>query len=384
MSEERGGPLSGTRVVEMASIGPVPFCGMLLADLGADVIRIDRVSGGPGTLPDPMLGIPARGRRSIAIDIKTMGGHTVVERIIAGADILIEGYRPGKMEALGLGPDEWREINPGLIFGRMTGWGQTGPLADAAGHDINYLGLVGALDAIGPRGSRPIPPLNLVADYGGGGLYLAVGVLAALAERQRSGLGQVVDAAMIDGAASLMTVFYQLTSVGFWREERGTNLLDGGAPFYRTYQTADGGYVAVGAIEPQFYRALLRGLGIDPNGLPDQHDTDAWDVIANQFAARFETKTRAEWVEVFAGTDACVTPVLSISEAPSHPHHVAHRTFVTVNGNSVPGPAPRFDRSRVVPGRAGQTAGSHSDEILLELGFTESEVADLRFNKGIG
>ena len=369
------GPLAGVRVLEMAGIGPVPFCATLLSDLGADVIRLDRVRGSAGSLPDPLLAVD-RGRRSVAVDIKLPKGRDVALRLAGAVDVLLEGYRPGVMERLGLGPDECSADNPGLVYGRMTGWGQEGPYAAMAGHDINYIGLSGVLHTIGGEGD-PIPPLNLVADYGGGALYLAVGVLAALIDRRRSGLGQVVDTAMIDGTASLMSVVYRLFSVGYWEDRRTANLLDGAAPFYRTYRTADGGHVAVGAIEPQFYDELLRGIGLDGADLPHQMDRDRWPEVASLFAERFAARTRAQWEEAFAGSDACVSPVLSLSEAPSHPHNAARRTFTMRNGHPAPAPAPRFSRSRAIPGRDASRTGSHTVEVLEQFGYTPPEIASL-------
>jgi alpha-methylacyl-CoA racemase len=370
-----GGPLTGISVLEMAGIGPVPFCASLLADLGADVIRLDRVHGAAGALPDPMLAVD-RGRRSVAIDIKLAKGLEVAMRLAAGVDVLLEGFRPGVMERLGMGPEECIAANPGLVYGRMTGWGRDGPLSGVAGHDINYIALTGALHAIGTEGD-PVPPLNLIADYGGGAMYLAVGVLAAVIDRRRTGRGQVVDAAMIDGVASLMGVAYRLLAVGFWEDRRAANLLDGGAPFYRTYVTADGGHVAVGAIEPQFYSALLAGLDIDVSALPDQMDRDRWPEIAAVFAERFATRSRSEWEEVFTGTDACVTPVLSLHEAPTHPHNAARHTFTMRNEHPVPAPAPRFSESRTVPSRSASRTGSHTIEVLEQFGYPDAEITSL-------
>ncbi len=371
------GPLEGLKVVEMAAIGPVPFCGMLLGDLGADVVRIDRTAPAPGRLPDMLARVVGRSRRSIAIDLKHDAGGAVARRLIAAADVLIEGFRPGVMERLGLGPGECLEENPRLVYGRMTGWGQRGPLASTAGHDINYIGLSGPLAAIGTA-EAPMPPLNLVADYGGGALYLTFGVLAALVERERSGEGQVVDAAMIDGAASLMTPIYQIFGLGGWSEDRAANVLDGGAPFYRTYRTADGEFMAVGALEPQFYAELVAGLDLDGAGLPAQADVSRWPELHERFAAVFATKTRAEWEEVFAGTDACVSPVLTMAHAPRHPHNEARSGFVTVDGVVQPAPAPRFERT---PGRTPGPApapGADTDEVLTELGYDAAARSELR------
>lgn len=366
------GPLEGISVVELAAIGPVPVCGMLLAELGADGVRVDRVAEASGGLPGTLTQIGGRSRRSIAVDLKTPEGRAVVLRLVARSDVLLEGFRPGVMERLGLGPDVCAEHNPGLVYGRMTGWGREGPMADMAGHDINYIGLVGALHAIGPA-DHPVPPLNLVGDYGGGALYLAFGVLAALLERNVSGKGQVVDAAMIDGAASLMTPIFQLSGVGGWHEERQANLLDGGAPFYRTYRTADDRWMAVGALEPQFYAELLAGLDLDPGELPAQMDVEHWPDLHERFAAVFSTRSRDEWQAVFDGRDACVTPVLDMEEAPLHPHNQVRGVFITVDGMTQPGPAPRFDRTPAAEPTGAPRPGEHSDEILAGLGYPAAE-----------
>jgi alpha-methylacyl-CoA racemase len=312
------------------------------------------------------------------VDLKHPYGAEVVMRLIEGADVLIEGFRPGVAERMGIGPYDCLGRNPRLIYARMTGWGQEGPLADRAGHDINYIALVGALDAIGEAGGRPQPPLNLVGDYGGGSLYLALGVLSALVERASSGRGQVVDAAMVDGAASLMSLFYELKAIGMWPGPRGENLLDGGAPFYRTYRTRDDRYVAVGALEPRFYAQLLDGLGIGPETLPHQMDPGGWPETGRLMAEIFATKSRDEWMDVFADTDACVGPVLSMEEAPRHAHLQARNTFVETGGRIEPSPAPRFSRSRPVPGRAIPQPGAHTDEVLARAGFTGDEVETLR------
>lgn len=371
------GPLNGIRVVEMAGIGPGPFCAMLLSDLGAEVIRVDRVAGGGG-LPGPLGEISGRGRRSIAVDVKRSEGVTVVLDLAAGADIFIEGFRPGVAERLGIGPDECRQRNPALVYGRITGWGQEGPLSSRAGHDINYVGLTGALHAIGRSGENPVPPLNLVADYGGGAMFLAVGVLAALVERGVSGRGQVVDAAMVDGAALLASPIYQLLAAGFWSDQRGSNLLDGAAPFYDTYQARDGGYLAVGPIEPHFYAQFIVGLGLDLAELPAQLDTATWPVVKEACAERFLTRDRDEWVDHFATSDACVTPVLSLGEAPHHPHNEARGVFVDVAGVLQPGPAPRFDRTPNDPPGPPVLPGADTDEVLGDLGRTPREIVALR------
>lgn len=371
------GPLSGIRVIEIAGIGPGPFAAMLLGDLGADVIRVDRVSRG-GRLPDGLGALSGRNRRSIAVDLKHEEGRDIVLRLVEDADVLIEGFRPGVAERLGLGPDVCHGRNPGLVYGRVTGWGQDGPLARDAGHDIDYIALTGALHAIGRAGERPVPPLNLVGDYGGGALYLVVGILAALVERGSSGRGDVVDAAMIDGAASLMLPIYQLMSMGQWRNERGANLLDGAAPFYDTYATADGKAVAVGPIEPQFYRELVAGLELDPDELPAQLDRTRWAAIKERFAAVFRTRTRDEWAERFAGTDACVAPVLSLDEAPHHAHNAARGTFVEVDGSLQPGPAPRFGRSTNAVPTAPVEPGANTAEILESIGHDVVSISRLR------
>jgi alpha-methylacyl-CoA racemase len=338
----------GLRVIELAGIGPGPHAAMVLADLGADVVRIDRPSGGlslgvPGA-PDPML----RGRRRVKADLKDPAGREGLLRLVEHADVLVEGYRPGVAEELGVGPADCHARNPRLVYARMTGWGQDGPLARTAGHDINYISLTGALHAIGRAGERPVPPLNLVGDFGGGSMLVVVGVLAALWEAQRSGRGQVVDAAMVDGASLLAQMIWSLLGQGLWRDERGVNLLDGHAPFYDTYACADGRHVAVGALEPQFYAALLSGLDLDAAGLPAQYDRDGWATLRARFADAFAARTRDEWADVFDGTDACVTPVLSFAEAAAHPHLAARSTIVAPDGVRQAAAAPRF--SRTAPG----------------------------------
>lgn len=368
------GPLTGIRVVELAGLGPVPFCGMLLADLGAQVIRVERVAGGTA---DPMYGVVGRGRRSLAVDLKHPEGREIVLRLAETADVLVEGFRPGVTERLGLGPEDCHDRNPRLVYGRMTGWGSEGPYATMAGHDIDYIALTGALHAIGPA-DRPIPPLNLVGDYGGGALYLAVGVLAALVERQGSGRGQVVDAAMVDGAAHLMAPFHHLRSLGAWEDARERNLLDGGAPFYTTYRCADGRFVAVGALEPHFYDRLLAGLGLERTDLPDQMDRDRWPELRRALATAFATRTRDEWEAVFAGTDACVAPVLGLDEAPDHPQMRARGTFVEVDGRPVPAPAPRFARTPAATPTTAPPPGADTDEILAEVGYRPTDVERLR------
>jgi alpha-methylacyl-CoA racemase len=378
------GPLVGLRVLEFAGIGPGPFCAMLLSDLGAEVLRIDRADAVRATRPDrPSMDLLSRGRRSIALDLKRPEGVECALRLVERADALLEGFRPGVMERLGLGPDTCLARNARLVYGRMTGFGQEGPLAHAAGHDINYISVAGALEPIGRQGEAPVPPLNLVGDFGGGGLLLAFGVLAALQERARSGRGQVVDAAMVDGAASLMTLIHGLRHSGVWRDERGANLLDTGAPFYDVYETSDGKYVSIGALEPQFYAELIQRLGLDPQKLPPQMDRSGWPALRKVFADTFRTRTRDEWCEVLEGTDTCFAPVLGIEDAYAHEHNVARGTFVDVAGVRQPGPAPRFSRT---PGRISRPpahAGEHTDEALAEWGFSRAELGELRERKAL-
>jgi alpha-methylacyl-CoA racemase len=354
------GPLQGLRVVELAGIGPGPHAAMILGDLGADVVRIERPSGGRGVprgVRDSML----RNRRSVAADLKSDEGRDLVLRLIAKADVLIEGYRPGVTERLGLGPEDCAKTNERLVYARMTGWGQTGPRALQAGHDINYISLNGLLHAVGRKGERPVPPLNLAGDFGGGSMFLIVGILAALWERQTSGKGQVVDAAMIDGSSVLMQMMWGFRANGMWSDERGTNMLDTGAPYYDTYECSDGRYVAVGAIEPQFYAQLLGGLGLDAAGLPNQNDVSRWPELRAAFTEAFAARDRDHWAKVFDGTDACVTPVLSFAEVETEPHITERGTFyhdVSVVGDNLePSPAPRFSRSvpstPTPPGEAG-------------------------------
>jgi alpha-methylacyl-CoA racemase len=368
------GPLAGVRVVELAGIGPGPFCAMLLADLGAEVLRVDRPAAARPGWPTVL----ARGRRSVAVDLKHPDGAGVVLDLVASADALVEGFRPGVAERLGIGPDACLARNPRLVYGRVTGWGQEGPWRLAAGHDIDYVALAGALHPVGPAGGPPVPPLNLVGDFGGGGMLLALGVVAALLETGRSGAGQVVDAAMVDGAALLTTQFHELLAAGLWREERGANLLDGGAPFYGVYQTADGRHLAVGALEPQFYAELLRRLGLDAGDLPDQLDRDGWPLLRERLAALFRTRTREEWCELLAGTDACVAPVLGFGEAPAHPHNRARGTFVDVGGVVQPAPAPRFSRTPCDPPSPAARPGEHTDQALTDWGIPPDQVTRLR------
>ncbi|MEQ8365781.1 MAG: CaiB/BaiF CoA-transferase family protein [Roseicyclus sp.] len=368
------GPLHDIRVVELAAQGPGPFAGGLLADFGADVVIIDRP---PGLTPPP--GPPRshdaynRNKRSIALDLKSETGRTMALSLIAKADIFIEGYRPGVAERLGLGPAECHARNPSLVYGRMTGWGQDGPLAQEAGHDINYLALTGALGSIGAPGTPPPPPLNLVADLGGGAMYLAFGLMAALMEVRRSGRGQVVDAAMIDGVAHLMSMFQSFRQLGTWSDRREDNIIDGGAPFYGSYETRDGKYVAVGAIEPQFWTSLLTIVGLDPATMPDQMDREAWPGVRARLAAAFRARDRDEWTATAAGRDACLSPILTMDEAWVHPQMTARGTFADFHGLKHPNPAPRLSETPGNLRRPSPDAGAHGDEILRDWGI-DSEV----------
>ena len=374
------GPLHGITVLEIAGIGPGPFCAMLLADMGADVIRVDRagqvMGGDPETPPADVLN---RGRRSIGVDLKNPDGVETVLSLVERADVLMEGFRPGVAERLGIGPDDCLARNPKLVYGRMTGWGQDGPYAQAAGHDINYIALAGALEPIGRAGQAPVPPLNLVGDFGGGGMFLAFGIVCALLEAQRSGEGQVVDAAMVDGAAVLTTMFHAFRAMGIWNDERGTNLLDTGAHFYDVYETSDGRYVSIGSIEPQFYAELLElsGLGAEDD-LPHQHDRSQWPDMKERVAAIFRTRTRDEWCEIMEHTDVCFAPVLGLDEAPQHPHNVERGTFVERNGVTQPAPAPRFSRTVPEIQRPPAHAGQHTDEVLQSFGIDADRIAKLR------
>jgi len=354
------GPLTGLRVVELAGIGPGPHAAMILGDLGADVARIERPGAAGGAARDAML----RNRRLVAADLKSEQGRDLVLRLVAKADVLIEGFRPGVTERLGLGPDDCARVNDRLIYARMTGWGQSGPRSQQAGHDINYISLNGVLHSIGRKGERPVPPLNLVGDFGGGSMFLLVGILAALWERHISGKGQVVDAAMIDGSSVLVQMMWSMRAVGLWSDERGTNLLDGGAPYYDTYACADGRYVAVGAIEPQFYAELLRGLGLDGADLPGQNDRARWPELRARIAAVFGAKGRDHWAKVFADSDACVTPVLAFGEVHTEPHVTERHTFYQANGGLQPMPAPRFSRTISDRPRPPRAPGADTETVL--------------------
>ena len=375
------GPLHGVKVIEFAALGPCPMAAMILADLGAEVVRIERKPA-PGAKPasdlfDPKIDILNRSRRVLTLDLKKPEGLAAARELVSKADILVEGYRPGVMERIGLGPDACLATNPRLVYGRMTGWGQTGPLAHAAGHDINYLSLSGALSAIGEAGGKPVVPLNLVADCGGGAMLLVVGVLAALTEARTSGQGQVVDAAMTDGSALLMTMMYTLKAMGQWSAERGSNLLDGGAHFYDTYRCADGKYLSIGPIEPQFYALFLDKAGITDPDFKLQWDRARWPELKRRLAAHLETRSRDEWCALLEGSDACVAPILSMDEAPEHPHNRARGTFIELDGVIQPAPAPRFSRSVPAQPRP-PVVGASGEEVLTDWGFTQAAIAGLR------
>lgn len=368
------GPLEGVRVVELAGIGPGPYAAMLLADLGADVVLVERPSTSPSVGGGGLL---SRGRRSVAVNLKHPDGVDLVLRLVDTADVLVEGFRPGVTERLGLGPDVCLERNPGLVYGRMTGWGQEGPLADRAGHDIDYAAVAGALHPVGRPGEPPPPPINYVADFGGGSTFLVIGVLAALLERATSGRGQVVDAAMVDGAASLTTMLHGMMAAGTWSPARGRNLLDGAAPFYDTYRCADGRFLAIGALEPQFFAELCAGLGIDADQLPQQ-DVGGWAAQSARVADVVATRTREQWVAAFEQhPDACVAPVLALDEAPDHPHNVARGTFVEVDGVVQPGVAPRLSRTPGAVQGPPPPTGHHTDEVCAELGLDAAALREV-------
>ncbi len=371
------GPLQGIRMIEMGGIGPGPFCAQMLADMGADILRVERW-GNPMRMLEGKYDVWHRGRRSIALNLKLPEAVEALLKLIERSDALIEGFRPGVMEKLGLGPEVCFARNPKLVYGRMTGWGQEGPLAHAAGHDINYIALAGALHAIGRPNQNPVAPLNLLGDLGGGGLLLAFGIVCALLEAQKSGKGQVVDAAMVDGAAILMGFFYGAWAAGMWTEKRGTNLLDGGSHFYDTYETADGKWVSIGSIEPQFYSLLLKHLGIDDPEFQTQMDPSEWPKLKEKVAAIFKTKTRDEWCDMMEGTDVCFAPVLPFGEAINHPHSVARKAFTEVEGVMQPAPAPRFSRTRPEIRGAASEPGADTEPALLDWGFEQDEVDALR------
>jgi alpha-methylacyl-CoA racemase len=377
------GPLHGVRIVEIASLGPGPFAAMMLADLGAGVIRIDRPGGAGSPLAEGAWNFMHRGRPSAAVDLKHPDGRDLILRLCEQADALIEGFRPGVMERLGLGPDEALARNPRLVYGRVTGYGQDGPMAQVAGHDINYISIAGALGAMQRRGERPLFPLNLLADFGGGGMLLALGVVSALLEARTSGHGQVVDAAMVDGTAVLSTLIHAMRGAGLWSDEPGTNLLDSGAHFYEVYETADGGHVAVGALEPQFYAELLRLLELDPADFP-QWDRSRWPELKQRFAAVFAQRTRDEWAALLEPAETCATAVLAPGEAPHHPHNIARGTFVEIDGRIQPAPAPRFSRTPAAISRPASDPGADTDEALAAWGVGTAELDRLRAGRAIG
>ena len=367
------GPLTGFRVIELAGIGPGPFCGMMLSDMGAEVIRVDRISRNPSAAKDVM----QRNRRSVAVDLKNPEGAEVVLKLCENADAIFEGFRPGVTERLGVGPQDCMARNEKIVYGRMTGWGQEGPLASAAGHDINYIGLAGALHAIGETGGKPVPPLNLIGDFGGGGMLLAFGLVCGMLESQKSGKGQVVDAAMVDGAASLMSAFFGMKG-GHFVPERGTNLLDGGAHFYGTYETSDNQYICIGSIEPQFYELLVKHAGVNEADFAAQMDRGDWSNKKEVLAQIFKTRTRDEWCEIMEGTDVCFAPVLSIWEAPDHPHNQARETFIEVDGLTQPAPAPRFSRTEPAVTHSARAPGQDTVDVLGDFGFSSAEIENLR------
>lgn len=371
------GPLTGFRIIELAGIGPGPFCGMMLADMGAEVIRIDRPGVNPMIAAASGHGILFRNRRTLAVDLKKPEGVETVLRLIEGADAIFEGFRPGVTERLGLGPEVALARNPKLVYGRMTGWGQTGPMAQLAGHDINYIALTGALHAMSRTAEVPAPPLNLVGDFGGGGMLMAYGLVCALLEASKSGKGQVVDAAMVDGAASLMAMFYGLKNVGMFSNNRGTHLLDTGAPFYDVYETADGKFISVGAIEPQFYAILKEKAGLDDATYGKQMDMANWPEQKKKIMAIFKQKTRDEWCALLDGTDACFAPVLNLDEAPQHPHMKARNTFIDVGGQLQPAPAPRFSRSETAAPTPMTPMGQDSEAVLRDFGFSAADIEKL-------
>jgi len=376
------GPLKGLKVIEMAGIGPGPFCAMMLSDMGAEVLRIDRADAvGAKGERDPRFEVLNRGRPSIALDLKKPQAVETVRRLVQQADVLIEGFRPGVMERLGLGPEDCAKVNPKLVYGRITGWGQDGPLSQAAGHDINYIAITGALHAIGRAGGAPVPPLNLIGDFGGGSLYMLFGILCALWERERSGKGQVVDAAIVDGVNSLASFLFGALARKGWVNERGKNVLDGGRPWYDSYETKDGGYICIGPIEARFYQLFLEKVGLADAGLPDQNDPAGWPVLRERFTALFKTRTRDEWCALLESTDACFAPVLSPLEAPLHPHNVARGNFTEVDGVLQPVPAPRFSRTKPEIAGPASRAGQKTRAGLAQWGIPENEIQALIDNK---
>ena len=369
------GPLKGLKIIEMAGIGPGPFCGMVLADLGAKIIRVDRASAiGTGSKQDAA----NRGKKSIAVDLKSEEGVEVVLKLVETADAIFEGFRPGVMERLGLGPDVCSQRNERIVFGRMTGWGQEGPLANAAGHDINYISLTGALAAIGRPGSPPVPPLNLIGDFGGGGMLLALGLVAALLESKESKKGQVVDAAMTDGSALLMTMIYTMQSSGVWKTSMGSNLLDGGSHFYDTYECKDGKFISIGSIEPQFYALLCQIADLDEEVFGKQMSRDSWPEQKEEITKIFLNKSRDEWCDLMEGTDVCFAPVLDMSEAPKHPHNIERKTFIDLEGVTQPAPAPRFSRTEPEVVSSPSIVGEHTNEVLSSIGLSDEDISSLK------
>ncbi len=371
------GPLNGIRVLELAAIGPAPFAGMYLSDLGAEVIRIDRVGGNSNPLASNA-GPMERGKRSINVDLKSAEGRTIFLDLVSTSDVLLEGFRPGVTERLGVGPDECLQCNPKLVYARMTGWGQEGPLSESPGHDINYIGIAGPLAHIGRKGEQPSVPLNLLGDFGGGSMFVIVGILSALLAVKGGGLGQVVDAAMVDGAAYLASPLFTAYQSGFWTEERGSNLLDSGAPFYDVYATSDEKYMAVGAIEPKFYRAFIEGLGLDIEDLPPQNDRSHWPKLKREIQEIFSTRTREEWTTIFSGTDACVTPVLTMGESPLYSQAIDRQSFFVTSGVTQPQPPPIFSNTTSEPELTSEVPGQSTTEILHELGKNDLEIEELR------
>jgi alpha-methylacyl-CoA racemase len=370
------GPLSGIKVIELKGIGPGPYAGMLLADMGAEVIVVERSRQPNGIASASKDDISSRGKKSIALNLKNPEGVRTLLKLVESADMLLEGFRPGVTERLGIGPDICHAINPRLIYGRLTGWGQTGPLAKVAGHDINYISIAGALGSIGTA-DKPIPPLNLVGDYAGGSLFLVMGMLAALIERNHSGTGQVIDAAITDGTASLMTVLYSLHNMGQWIPKRSSNLLDGGAHFYGVYETADKKFISVGSIEPQFYKLLIEKAKLDPDKFVNQYDKNNWPELKKSFEEVFKTKTRQQWCSLLDGSDACFAPVLDFTEAPEHPHNIARSTFIKVDGAIQPGTVPKFSRSISLVPSAPKSEGSDTESVLKELGLSDIDIENL-------
>jgi alpha-methylacyl-CoA racemase len=375
------GPLQGVKIIEVGGIGPGPFCGMMLSDMGADIVRVERKGG--LALSEPKYDVLTRNRRSVCIDLRKSEGVEALLRMLEQVDALQEGFRPGVMEKLGLGPEVCLKRNPRLVYGRMTGWGQQGPLSHAAGHDINYIALSGALHTFGRKGENPVPPLNLVGDFGGGGMFLAFGMVCALLEAQKTGTGQIVDAAMVDGSAALMAMIYGLKASGLWADKRGVNLLDGGAHFYDTYETADGKYVALGSIEPQFYDLLLKLAGIEDPEFKNQLDFTKWPALKEKISRIVKKKTRDAWCAVMEGTDVCFAPVLSLEEAPEHPHIKQRRTYTEIEGVLQPSPAPRFSRTVPQIKNPPPNPGQDTEAVLAEFGFNTAEIQTLKAAKAI-